>query len=282
MIEGCAKAVDVGCRRDFAQSAGLFRADVVGRSERLAGFRFRGLAVADRARQAQIGQLRHAGLRDHDVLGLDVAVNEALLVRVLECLGDLLDQQQRFAFRNALGGLDAVVHGVAVDILHHEVVMLAGLTHIEGPDDVLVVQLGCRAAFLVEARDEAFVAAVLARQDLDRHQTVKRHLLREIHRGHGACAQLAHHLIAGDRALSAIGLEFLLQACQLATRDDFLLHQDIGQLGARGQALLDLAALLQLLLGGPAAVHNGATHDGVTTRTARSAVSSGGAAGILR
>ena len=69
---------------------------------------------------------------------------------------------------------------------------------------------------------------------------------------------------------------------KLATRDDFLLHQDIGQLGARGQALLDLAALLQLLLGGPPAIHDGATHDGVTARTACSAVSRRGAAGILR
>ena len=45
-------------------------------------FRERGL------RQTEIEHL-HAGLGQHDVSGLEIAVNDALVVGLLECVGDL-------------------------------------------------------------------------------------------------------------------------------------------------------------------------------------------------
>jgi hypothetical protein len=80
-------------------------------------------------------------LRDHDVLGLDVAVDETLAVGVLERFGDLEITSRAVGFVVPLVLDDVVVDGAAVDVLHDEVVVLARLAHVEGLHDVGVVEL---------------------------------------------------------------------------------------------------------------------------------------------
>ena len=45
--------------------------------------------AAHRARDPEVRDLRLAGIGDHDVAGLDVAVDETRRVRTLECLRDI-------------------------------------------------------------------------------------------------------------------------------------------------------------------------------------------------
>ena len=52
----------------------------------------------DAARDAEVGDQRHA-VHDQDVLGLDVAVHQVLLVRVAERRGNLPGQPQRIVER---------------------------------------------------------------------------------------------------------------------------------------------------------------------------------------
>ena len=57
--------------------------------------------------------------RDLDVRGLEIAVDDALLVRGFECLGDLPGDGQRLVERNR-ASRDTLREVVALDQLHHE------------------------------------------------------------------------------------------------------------------------------------------------------------------
>ena len=96
--------------------------------------------------------------------------------------------------------------GLALDVLHHEVVVPPGLADVDRLDDVGVVELGGRLAFLVEALDELGVLAEPLGQDLDRHGAVEAELLGLVDGGHRPGAELAEDLVArnlrgGDLAL---------------------------------------------------------------------------------
>ena len=97
---------DAGARRDRAQRRGV---GDVGRQR----------IVAERLGQAEVEDLDRAVPRQLDVRGLQVAVDDAVLVGVLEGLRDLLRDRQRFVDGDrALG--DALVEGRALDQLHDQ------------------------------------------------------------------------------------------------------------------------------------------------------------------
>ena len=82
-----------GCRRRIALD--LLRGDVIDRAQELAGARQRG--VVGRLDQPEIGEVGVVALTDQDVLRLDVAVDQAGGVRLVERLGDLGKDPQRAA-----------------------------------------------------------------------------------------------------------------------------------------------------------------------------------------
>ena len=95
VVERRARDIDVGPEVDVQLAADLLRADVVRRAVGPAGLAVRPPRFGRPcAGQTHIGQLHHALLGDHDVLGLDVAVDQAVAMGVLEGLGDLDDDVQ--------------------------------------------------------------------------------------------------------------------------------------------------------------------------------------------
>ena len=114
--------------------------------------------VADQLGDAEVEQLRVRvavlRLQDPDVVGLEIAVDDALPVRRLERLADLAQQAPR------LVGLDrAALHPIgqalAVEELHHEVVAPVGQPpEREDVDDVGVADL-VDGAGLVDERAPA-------------------------------------------------------------------------------------------------------------------------------
>ena len=78
---------------------------------------------------------------------------------VLQGLADLDDDLQGLLLAVDLAVGEVVVDGLALDVLHDEVVVAAGLADVDGLDDVGVVELGGGLAFLVEPLDELGILA---------------------------------------------------------------------------------------------------------------------------
>ena len=125
VIERGAQSVDIRWWSDVDGSADLLGTDVIGRAIGAARLSFSGIFVTHRAREPKVGKFRDARCRHHDVLRLDISVHKALFVRMLECRCNLANDHERFTLRDAFACDDAVIHRVAIDILHHKVVMLA-------------------------------------------------------------------------------------------------------------------------------------------------------------
>ena len=79
------------------------------------------LPLAHQLRQAEVGDLHPALLVEQDVLRLDVAVDDAVVVGVLQGLADLRHDGQGLA-RRELAGVQQPPQVHAVDEFHEEVV----------------------------------------------------------------------------------------------------------------------------------------------------------------
>ncbi len=136
---------------------------------------------------AEVGDLHPPLLVEQNVLGLDVAVDDAFVVRKLERLADLRDDGQRLLGRKPAGALD-LPQIAAVHEFHYEVVQGARLAEVMHRDDVRMVQARQGAGFAVEPLGKARVARGGGRQDLQRHQPVQIWLARLIDGAHAALA----------------------------------------------------------------------------------------------
>jgi hypothetical protein len=127
-------------------------------------------------------------LLDDHVLGLEVAMNEAVLVRVLESVTELLRQVER-----ALGvhrAIDECTEGLALGELHdHEVDAVLGLADVDDTDDVDVVQLARELGFALEPLAQLRIVEKPLVQHLDRERATDLDVARAIDRAHRALTQ---------------------------------------------------------------------------------------------
>ena len=91
-----------------------------------------------------------AGPSEHDVAGLQIAVDDAGAMRGLECRGDLTGVAQRLRERERSGG-EPRGERVPVQQLHHDVVGAAVDADVVDRADVRVVEGGDRARLAGEA-----------------------------------------------------------------------------------------------------------------------------------
>ena len=182
LVEGGAERVNIGPGIDVRVPHDLLGRDVVRRTEGLADLieaRVIGLP-----RQAHIGQLGHAFAGEHDVLGFDVAVDEAARMRVGQGLGDLdRDLEGPLLGHRVAQALELIVQGRAVNELLDEVGVAVDLAGVDGLDDVVVGELGGRAGLLHEAPPRLGVARGLRQEHLDGHDPVDRDLPGLVHDG---------------------------------------------------------------------------------------------------
>ena len=144
---------------------GLFGRQVVGGAEDgvavvLLGERL--FVVVEEAGQAEVEDLDDAGAVHEQVGRLDVAVDQAGLVGVLQAEGGLMDVVGGANRVKRAAALDQVLEADAVDVLHDEEVEFAVPVHVVGADDVGMAQLGDGLGLAVEAFDRAGVVGLAA------------------------------------------------------------------------------------------------------------------------
>ena len=133
---------------------------------------------------------------DEDVLGLDVAVDDALCVRGLE-------REQRLS--HDLGGLrrlepdvrvQQLARGAPADVLHDHVVDAVDRAPVVDRDDVRVRQRRRGARLAAEPVDEPLVAGERAVQDLDRDLAREHGVVRAEDLAHPAGGDALHDVVA--------------------------------------------------------------------------------------
>ena len=134
---------------------------------------------------------------DQDVLRLDVAVDQARLVRGVERLGDRVQDPQR-APGVELARDDHVLQVRPADDAHGQeqaVIRLAGLVD---RDDVRVVDRGLQQALAAEALAERVIVAEIDGEELERDRSVQRELGRLVDDAHPSLSEDALDAVARE------------------------------------------------------------------------------------
>ena len=111
-----------------------------------------------RLRQPEVEHLHRAVGADLDVRRLQIAVDDALLVRGFERLGDLLRDGQRLVERDR-AARDALRRVVALDEFHHERGHAAAFFEAVDGGDVRMIQRGEDFRFALEPREPIGISA---------------------------------------------------------------------------------------------------------------------------
>jgi hypothetical protein len=134
---------------------------------------------------------------EEDVLGLEIAVDDALVVGRAQRLRDLRGDRQRAIGRHRRRQLDRLRQRLAVDVLHHRVGQAVGRgAEVGDVDDVGVADARRRLGLLHEALDRAGVARDLALEHLHRQRPLDDQVARGEHHAHAALADLALDQVA--------------------------------------------------------------------------------------
>ena len=134
---------------------------------------------------------------EHQVAGLDVAVDHAVLVGVLQAQGRLVDEVAGVGHRQRPAGLDQLRQVEALDVLHGQDEALAEAEGRVGGDDVGVVELGRGADLAEEAVEHAAAVDEVAADDLEHLLAAHERVLGQVDDAHAAAAQLAEDLVIG-------------------------------------------------------------------------------------
>lgn len=131
--------------------------------------------------EPEVEDLGVAALRDEDVGGLDIAMNDALAVRRVERVGDLHAQIADLTRRQRLGG-DEMLERLPLQPLHdHEVPAVVGADVVDGAD-VRVVQRRGGARLALKALDRLRIGGQFLRKDLQRDTAAETGIFGFIHR----------------------------------------------------------------------------------------------------
>jgi len=158
--------------------------------------------LADRLGDAEVGDLHLARLGEHQVAGLDVAVNDSRFVRGAERLGGLRDHLERLLHVGKLRLGETLAERLALDELHHQVELIPFGADVVDRDHVGVLEAGGDARLALEARQDLFaiVAGGHRRDDrLDGDRAVELRIDGAIDGAHRSTAKLADDTVPTDR-----------------------------------------------------------------------------------
>ena len=113
--------------------------------------------LAPGARDPEVGHLHDALRVDDDVVRLDVAVDDAVSVRVAQRSEDLARVGDRDRDRAEAARADELLQRPSLDVLHDDEVRAVGLAAVEDRDDVRVREAGGVRRLAAEPLDELLV-----------------------------------------------------------------------------------------------------------------------------
>jgi hypothetical protein len=163
---------------------------------------------------------------DQTVGGLDVAMDEAHLVGVLQTIGHLGNVVGRRVVIERTIGHHGLMQVLALDVFHHDVMDVAVIVDVVRAHNIRVVQLGNGASFETEPLQIRRIIHPILRQYLDRHAPPHELVLGQVDAAHAALADLAEQLVfAEPEALMLPGEQLV----GLPTRDEVFRNQEFGQ-----------------------------------------------------
>lgn len=171
---------------DGSRALNLFGGHVVDGAKDHAGAGQPGaIAGSDQLGQTEIGDLHPAATVEQDVLGLDVAVDDAGVMGVLQRIAQLRYHRQGLA-RTQPAGAQHLAQRRAFDQLHHQIAPFAGPADIVDRHQIGMIEPGQGQGLAFEPSGERRIAAQLGGQDFQGHRPVEPFLPRAIHRTHAA------------------------------------------------------------------------------------------------
>lgn len=122
-------------------------------------------ALLEKLRKPEVEELG-AGLGEHDVAGLQIAMHDALAMGLFQSVRDLDPVAERFLeWQGALA--QSVGERLPFEVLHHQEVHARLSSDVVKRADVGMVQTGDRARFTLEALSHGDVVGEMGRQHFD-------------------------------------------------------------------------------------------------------------------
>ena len=196
LVEHGADGVEVGARVDLVGGGDLLGRHVRGRAHDDAGAREARLAGRAQLGDAEVEQLHERparGRHEEDVVGLEIAVHDAGVVRGLEALEHLLRAGGRGRRRERPHAREELRERLADQQLHDEVREAVGrLIDVGHVHDVRRRDVRRQPRLLQEPRDEPGAARELGVQELERDPRPEELVARLPHGAHAPLADAAH------------------------------------------------------------------------------------------
>ena len=130
---------------------------------------------------------------------LEIAMDDALAMRLVERVGDLGGDLQRLVERKR-PFLEARGQRLAVEMRHDEVVRAVDVPDVVDAADVRMVQRGDGPRLAFETRAQIGIAGDVTRQDLDRDGAIEARVAGLVDLAHPACAKRARISYGPSRA----------------------------------------------------------------------------------
>src|SRR6185503_17063759 len=203
LIENAAERVDVAPGPHLSIPAGLLRTHVCGGTDAHPGFGeplLAGRPFGDAAERSSYSEVRHQRMsrRQQDVLGLDVTMDDVLVVRVVERVGGLARDAKRIVDRKLIFTPEPLAQGLALDIRHGEPEVPACLARIKDTQDVWMLEPGGQANLAQEpVRTES--GGELRMENLEGDGPVVPEIARQEDGGHAAAAELMLDRVAAGQ-----------------------------------------------------------------------------------
>ncbi len=191
LVEHDAERPDVGAPVDRFRSR-LLRRHIGDRAERCSGLR--DARAIEREREAEIHDLGPSARRDHDVGGLDVAVDHALLVGLLEARRDLERDFDRLVYLERPRG-ERFLEAPSLDERHRDERRALGLSDLMDGADIRVVESRRGAGLLDETGFRFRVALELGGKELQGDDAAEARILGLVDHAHAALADLVEDFV---------------------------------------------------------------------------------------